>query len=121
MGDHAPNDCQPYLERLVSTHTDRQIAVPTMEDGNITISQGKKATSYAAIPTLGAKPGGASGGNNKRTKKSAYDEHPDRAAKRAAKLAKQVQVRVPVFSRNESIRDVQLRQMHLTWRWSSSR
>ena len=45
MGDHAPNDCQPYLERLVSTHTDKQIAVPTMEDGNITISQGRKATS----------------------------------------------------------------------------
>ena len=106
----APNDCQSYLDRLVTTHTDKQINIPKIEDGNITIDKARKtaATYGAARPGRSAQPP-----KKAPAKKSSYDEHPDRAAKRNAILAKQVKVRVPVFSRNETIREVQHRQMYL--------
>ena len=106
----APNDCQNFLDRLVTTHTDKQIAVPTISEGNITIDvSAKKAETYGSYKS--GKPKAATATKNK--SKSAYDEHPDKAAKKNARLAKQVKIRVPVFSQNLSIREVQQRQMHL--------
>ena len=109
-GNYAPNDCLSFLDRLVTTHTDKQIAIPTIESGNITISS---ASTAQKAETYGSYKRGKDQPPAKKAKTNNYAEHPDRAAKKDARLKRQVKVRVPVFSSNPSIKEVQQRQMNL--------